>query len=196
MIKIIIVEGDDETLFIKSLLSWLRITDVEIFNAQGRNKFKAYIKSVLLEPDKVSNVSHLAVVGDAEDNAIASFQVIRTILSNLGYVTPNAKNVIASFQGVSTGIYIMPGDAESGMLEDLCMKIAVDKDKASAAKDFIDGVMDMPNPPQNYPKSFAQAYLSTMPISVPHVGVAALKGYWDFECDEILDLKNFLESFR
>jgi hypothetical protein len=53
----------------------------------------------------------------------------------------------------------------------------------------------LPNPPQNPTKARAKSFLAAMPISVPHIGVAATRGYWDFKSQAMGDLLTFLHLF-
>ena len=46
--------------------------------------------------------------------------------------------------------------------------------------------------PTNKSKAKVQAFLSGMPKTVPQLGVAAKKGYWPFNNDAFLHIRNFL----
>ena len=54
----------------------------------------------------------------------------------------------------------------------------------------------MENPPNNIAKAKAQVFLAAMPELVKSVGVGAQKGYWDFNSEELTDLKSFINNLR
>ena len=194
--KLMIVEGNDELNFFTALLNHMSITDVKIENSKGKDRFKEYIKATLMRPEYADQVTVLAVVGDADNDANAAFTKISNLINELGYTPPQRKNQFKLSGEIKSGIYIMPGDYDAGMLEDLCISVAKDKAKLVLARKFVDDAMALPDPPGIEAKSRAMAYLSIMPVSVPSVGVAAIKGYWDFDCPEITDLRAFLENLR
>jgi len=173
--KLIIVEGSDEVNFISALLSTMGINDISIENSEGRDSFRTKIIAFLQSPKYADNLTHLAIVGDAETDSNASFTKIKDILVSIGVSTPSTKNTFVSKENMKTGIYIMPGDADSGMLEDLCLKLAKDKERLKLADQLIETALKMDNPPENVAKAKAAAYLSTMPIHVKSVGIAAKK---------------------
>ena len=194
--KLLIVEGNDEQNFFAELLKYIDIVDVSIENVRGKDKFKSEINAILMSSKYADSYTHLAVVGDAEQNANSSFTKIKNILEGNGLSLPNRKNAFENKNGIKTGIFIMPGDFESGMLEDLCMSAAKYKEKAALAKDFVERASKMEEPPRITSKAEAMAYLSIMPVTVPNIGIGAKRGYWDFSCSEMSDIKSFLENFR
>ncbi|CAB3288029.1 protein of unknown function [Methanocaldococcus lauensis] len=119
----------------------------------------------------------------------------------------------------------MPNNKDKGMLEDLCLKSVKDSPLIKCVdrlfecanqmyengevkkyfekyeyfknKEFYRKIFSESNGKiKNIAKAKAQAYLSVMPIIVKSVGEGAKKGYWNFESEELNELKKFLEYFK
>ena len=78
------------------------------------------------------------------------------------------------------------------MLEDLCLKTVEHHPAMRCVATFIGCVLELENPPNNIAKAKAQAFLAAMPRLVNSVGLGAQKGYWDFNSEELTDLKAFI----
>ena len=96
----------------------------------------------------------------------------------------------------NVGIFIMPGDFKNGMLEDLCLRTVKDNPAVKCAETFIECALKLEAPPRNIAKAKAQAFLAAMPDIVSSVGLGAEKRYWDFNSDELKNLRNFLNEFE
>jgi hypothetical protein len=45
-------------------------------------------------------------------------------------------------------------------------------------------------------KAKVQAFLAAMPKIANHAGIGAQKGYWNFDSEEMTDLRSFMERLR
>lgn len=92
-------------------------------------------------------------------------------------------------------IYIVPGDDEEGMLEDLCMRSVEGKPETRCVDDFmgcLEGLGDDYTPPRNRAKSRVQAFLATCEKYKAHSGEAADAGEWPWESPAFDGIKRFL----
>lgn len=191
--KIIAVEGKDDANFFNALLRHIKITDVDIREVGGKIQFRDKLPALFRTPG-FSEVSIFAVIRDADNNAEAALESIKNILKKEGFNPPKKMN---SFSGKSpeVGIFIMPGNSEKGMLEDLCLKTVENNPVMTCVKPFIESCLKLQSPPSNIAKASAQAFLAAMPEIVNSVGVGAEKGYWNFNSPMLDELKRFLINF-
>lgn len=147
-----------------------------------------------------SDVEFLAIIRDANPNAEAAFQSIKDVIRKQKKVGLNFEppSNINEFAGVKPklGIFIMPGNSDKGMLEDLCLKTVENHPAMKCVKSFIDCVINLKKTPKNIAKAKAQAFLAAMPEVANRVAIGAQKGYWNFDSDELTELKLFLENLR
>jgi hypothetical protein len=134
--KVLAVEGKDELNFFKAVLTDMAISEVDIFDVGGKDKFKTHIEA-LTKTVGFDKVVTLAIIRDAENDANATFDSISYILTQNGLQAPTT---VESYSTGTprVGIFLMPGNMESGRLEDLCLKTS--------------GVQDL-SWTSNYPKS-------------------------------------------
>ncbi|AEF97100.1 DUF3226 domain-containing protein [Methanotorris igneus] len=221
--KILIVEGEDEKRFFKEFLNFLGISDVQILKYDGKNNLKNRLK-VWVRDSNFRNVNIFGIIIDADNNSHTSFQSVCDILRNVG-LKPPQKMYVFSDGYPRIGVYIMPGNFENGMLEDLCIRTVKNCPLIQCVDNLIECAKNLYNNGsvkrffesyeyfkqrgfyrnnfsnsngiiRNIAKAKALAYLSIMPEIVYSVGVGAEKGYWNFESEELNELRRFLEYFR
>ena len=192
--KVMAVEGNDEVNFFKSLLEHTGITDVEVFEAGGKDQFKNKLPA-LIRRKGFSEVETLAIIRDAEENAGSAFDSIINILKKENLKPPSKVNEFS--QGIPRiGIFIMPGNSDEGMLEDLCLQTVENHPVMKCVEAFIDCVKKSGNQPGNIAKAKAQAFLAAMPEIVKSVGLGARKNYWDFNSSVMADLNTFINMLE
>lgn len=195
--KIVMVEGKDEVYFLDALLSSLNIKDVEVRDVGGKNQFKNKLPALIKLRGFRKNVEVLAVIRDADEDANAAFESIRNIfirdLRNQDLEPPSQMNQFSEGEP-RIGIFIVPNNSDPGMLEDLCLKTVETHPAMKCVKDFSDCVSKLEESPNNMAKAKAQTFLAAMPKIVSCVGRGAQRGYWEFDSNELDDLKSFLGS--
>ena len=192
--KVLAVEGKDEVNFFKALLEHIEVTGFQVFDVAGKAQFKKKLPA-LVKMSGFSDVKLLAVIRDADDDANAAFGSIKYILSTQNLKPPAKKNQFSD-GNPRIGIFIMPGDSDVGMLEDLCLKTVKDHPAMECVNNFSDCVSGLQNPPKIIAKTRAQTFLAAMPEMVDSVGIGAKKGYWDFNSNELFDLIKFLNYLK
>jgi 5S rRNA maturation endonuclease (ribonuclease M5) len=192
--KVLAVEGKDDVNFLNALLKHAGITNFEVYEVGGKQQFKDKLPA-LVRMSGFSDVEVLAIIRDADNNAETAFESIRNILKKEKLKPPVQINQFSE-GSPKIGIFIMPGNSDAGMLEDLCLKTVEDHPAMCCVESFIDCVSKLENPPNNIAKAKAQAFLAAMPKLVNSVGLGAQKGYWDFNSEELTDLKSFIDNLR
>lgn len=192
--KVLAVEGRDEENFFDALMKYLSITDVEIEVLGGKEQFREKLPA-LVKSSGFSDVEVFAVVRDADVDAYAAFESVRRILQKESSRPPEQMNQFSEGKPV-VGVFIMPGDSDEGMLEDLCLRTVKEHPAMACVDGFIDCILQLENHPHNMTKARAQAFLAAMPQIVNSVGIGAKKGYWKFDSDELTDLRSFIERLR
>ena len=192
--KVIAVEGRDEVNFFNALLKHEGITDFEIRDVGGKQQFKNKLPA-LVRMSGFADVEVLAVIRDADNDANAAFESIRNILKKEKLKPPIQ---ISQFsEGTpKIGIFIMPGNSDAGMLEDLCLKTVENHPVMNCVNPFVDCISKLEESPNNMAKAKAQAFLAAMPKLANSIGVGAQKGYWNFNSEELTDLKSFIDNLK
>ena len=174
---LILVEGKDEINFFKALLKKLnKDTNVQIIDVGGKTNFKFELPAVLNATGFSENVKSLVIVRDADKNFDDAFKSIQGVLKKNNMSPPFKCNKFTNGDP-KVGIYIMPGDSENGMLEDLCLKTQEANPIMKCVDSFFNCLSTMPiKQPKNLSKAKSQVFLSAMPDIMPSVGLGALNG--------------------
>ncbi len=195
--KLLLVEGKDEEVFVNVLLEYLHITDVQIQNMGGKDKFPRKIL-VLPTADGFENVQLLGILRDAEDNpAKSTFDSVCSDLKRVDLPLPQA---LTSFSATkpSIGVFVMPNNNRAGMLEDLCLESLANTDEITHTDGFFTKT-NVTSSAKDFSKRRVQAWLSVAhkeEYLQREVGRAAEAGFWNFSHPCFDGLKAFLEQFR
>lgn len=195
--KLIVVEGNDDENFIHAFLDELHIEGVEIFNIGGNN-FKNDIPEIGKIPG-FDKINYLAVIGDADESAENTFTKIKSSIEKIEdyeITPPSIKNTFNN-NTIKVGIFIVSkSDSNEGMLEDLCLETVKTHKVMQCVNSFSECLSNLGIKQKNPSKSKCQTFLSAMTKSVPNIGIAAKKGYWDLKSEALSELKTFLLNFK
>lgn len=191
---VLAVEGKDEVNFFGALLEYLEIAGSDIRDLGGKDQFKDKLPA-LVKTRGFSDVEVLAVIRDADKDADAAFDSVRNILRGQHLNPPDQMNRFSDGNPM-IGIFIMPGNSDSGMLEDLCLRTVENHPAMGCVNVFVDCVAELDHQPKTPSKAKAQAFLAAMPEIVNSVGLGAQKRYWNFNSNELSDLITFVDTLR
>jgi len=193
--KVILTEGDDDKNFIDKFLEFENIESVQVISLGGEGKIRHTFPLFFTRGD-FNIIKKLAIIRDADENSERKFTSTIDIIRNNDLSPPDSMNSFSNGDPI-IGVYIItkPG-FNYGMLEDLCLETVRDTEAMNCVEIFFDCVNSLPNRPENPSKSKCQAYRAALPISYPHVGVAALNRIWPFEHNILDELRRFLNDFR
>lgn len=205
--KLLVVEGKDEDNFFKSFLKHLKNDDVDIVSCNGKEKLRTEIPALLKRPD-FRKVKSYAIIVDADESLDDTFKSVAGLLKNNKEPIPKEMNQYEVGEHRKVGIYCMPGNVDKGMLEDLFLQVSENHPALPHAVEYIsklESILEkkLEEEPRNpnkfyYPKTpskaKALALLAALYEPINSIGVAAIKGYWDFEHPSLSKLKEFLNQ--
>lgn len=197
----LLVEGKDEIGFFGAILKQMGVTDaVWIGDVGGKDQFPAKLPAALNIPGFRQNCRAYAIIRDADLSADASFDSIKGLLAKFSQPVPSQRGIFTVGTVPRVGVYIMPGNSETGMLESLCMQSVADHAIIPCIDAFMQCVEVVAGPPSNphkfRAKSFLAARSSADAKDCPSVGIAAQRGYWSLDHACMTDLRNFLRQLR
>ncbi|MBF0399096.1 MAG: hypothetical protein HQK78_20145 [Desulfobacterales bacterium] len=195
--KLLVVEGKDECNFFDALFKHLQLYDIQTIDIGGKDKFNDKFES-LHAMDEFSEITHIGFIRDAERNpAISAFNSICSILRKRQIPCPENPNQIIR-ERVSVGIFIMPDNQETGMLENLCLESIKNTPVYSCIDSFIDCLKqnqaEIEKEKFNESKSKVQSYLAMRSPIVNSLGLGAKNNYWNFNHACFADIKKFLSD--
>lgn len=189
---LLLVEGQDESNFFKALFGHSTVTGVQIEDMKGKSKIKAYL-AALKRASGFSNVSRMAVIRDADTDAAAAFDSVRNALRTNGLPYPTRSGGFNTQDRPHVGVYIIPDNKHSGMLEDLCLATVVEDPAFVCINGFLECVKDRTDSqPINPAKSRVATFLAAQPDPPPSLGVAALRGVWGLDHRALKPIISFL----
>jgi hypothetical protein len=190
--KVLVVEGRDEELFFGALLGHLGLLDVQILPVGGKTLLASNLRA-LAASLTFYDVTALGIARDADNDAAAAFQSVCSALRHAGLPVPTAPaTVVAGPPAVSA--FILPGEGQIGMLEDLCLQSVTEHGLTPCLDDYFQCVSQVTIPPRNLAKGRVQAFLAAMPEPGKRLGEAAQAGYWLWDNPAFEALKAFLRS--
>ncbi|MBI5787732.1 MAG: hypothetical protein HZA78_02600 [Candidatus Schekmanbacteria bacterium] len=191
--KIILAEGRDDCEFLDALRNSLHIDEIEFIDCGGKEKLKKFVKNLLKLTSGFSQVTSLGIVIDADTNEDAAFQSITGTLMAAGLPVP-VKPLEAAGTNLKVTVIVLPGRT-IGTLEDLCLKSVENEMSMQCVEAYFDCLKSKNiSEPREISKAKCKVYLASKPEAVPHIGVAAAKGYWPLESSVFDQLRQFLIS--
>ena len=198
--KILLVEGRDEEVFFKVILTKMEIQDIiQIIPTGGKQQFSTIFPAIINVPG-FNQVGSLAIIQDADNDASATFQ---SICSTLNKRELHAPVQIGTFtrDTPKIGVFIIPDGKSTGILESLCLSTIESRSIMKCVDSFMDCVTKTSklnesayNKPKNVSKARCRAFLSAMEDDTPSLGIATEKDYWDLTSNRLKPLLHFLKQ--
>ncbi len=194
--KLLLVEGNTPMHFFEALLLHRGLdSQIEIRNYGGIGDLANYLTTLIATPEFQQLAKSVGIVRDAEDQPAAhARQSVEDALTAAG-LTPQRKPPI------QTSIFILPDNANPGMIETLCMEAVKTEpslaDTHRCVEEFFACLtrskIALPSPPV-LAKNHAQAYLATRQEAQMFPGLAAYRGYWPWSNAVFQPLIQFLQA--
>lgn len=205
--KILLVEGQDEIHFFHAFLKHLNIEGVQLLSVGGKHQFPVKFPVFLNAPGFEQLISY-AIIRDADTSHISTFDSIKDLLNKHGQPLPSKSGEFTIAPPTKVGIFILPGNSEQGMLESLCLQTVADHPAMPCVESFMrcldstlqrkrsGGLKDDAKAfhPKNEEKARMLAFLSSLHETTTSIGLAAQKGYWQFDHIALEGLRNFLRN--
>jgi hypothetical protein len=205
---LLLVEGKDEVNFFEALLDECQIKEVQIIEVGGKDKFKLEFPA-LLNLDGFSNVKSYAIIRDADNDTKATLTSIQSLLSKYDQPVPKDCGQWSKNDSIRVGIYIVPGNKNEGMLENLCLDTVTNHPVLHCVDRYLSCLEEKLKPevkgsnkedkyyfPRNRAKARMYAFLAGQNKLVPSLGLAAKKGYFNLNAEVLSNLRCFLEKLK
>lgn len=203
--RLLLVEGNDEKWFCIQLLQSIGLNqnaenlDLQVIDIGGNQNFGASLKLITKSP-YFDEVTAIGFIRDAEQNPAGSSYTstcssIKKYISN--FPIPKIGQ-IKTENGLTCGVFIMPDNKSSGMLENLCLEAVKTNPVYGEAEVYVDKaatlMADSDRKKYNKPKAMVQTYLAGQPVLVNTLANAAKKGLWDFTNPVFNNIMNFIKN--
>ena len=196
----LLVEGNDERNFFEAFIEYLQLANIQIQVLDGKDRLRERLET-LAGATAFRTVRSIGIVRDADESA--AVQSVQTSLRNANrgakrwrsgeFPVPDRPEESAGERPL-VNVLILPGGDAAGMLETLLCRTF----QGAAVDGCIDGFFrcaeESGNRIHRFDKARAHAYLTTRPHPHVSVGVAAQKGYWNFDHDAFDGVRRFLRS--
>ena len=192
--KQLVVEGQDAMVFFEALLKEMGLSEIQLQDFGGVDELRGFLSALRRQSGFAQIVRSLGVVRDADRDATSAFQSACSALRNSGLSVPNQPE---EFDGrnLRVGILILPDAKTSGMLETLCLRSVISDPVMQCVNGYLNCMeRQLSELPKNTEKARVQAFLASRPEHVPHLGIAAYKGYWPWDDPTFDHIKRFLSG--
>lgn len=194
--KLLLVEGNDDQGVFQKLIEEIGVDDIQVHSMGGKDNFRIpNLKSIINTPG-FREVKSLGIVRDADENANNTFSSICIILRECSLPVPAQPMEIIS-ASLKVGVLVIPPGAAKGEIEDLCLAAIKEYNELECIENYFSCLKEklpLDKFPKELPKAKIQAFLASREESVPHLGVAAQKGYFPLDHNIFKDIKIFLKS--
>lgn len=143
-----------------------------------------------------------------KSNSPEQIKSITGLLERHGQPCPKQHKDIVAIGSLKVGIFILPGNRETGMLESLCLQTVTNHPAMACVETFIDCLSERIEKkpaseardhskiyfPRNVEKAKLLAFLACLHEPTNSIGLAAQKGFWPFDHEALSDLCNFLKQ--
>jgi hypothetical protein len=190
---LLLVEGKDDAIFFKSMMEYMGIDGIEIWNIEGKTQFRTRLSVLKMDMAFKSMVTSLGIVRDADDDPESALMSIKDALKASGFDVPDRSFISAGSRPRVT-FAILPDDSP-GMLESICLK-SIESDPAMGC---VDNYFEcLKTTCQIEPKNIHKAKVQVFLASREKVGLdlrrAAQAGYWKFDHDVFAPVRDFLSQ--
>ena len=192
--KLLLVEGSDEVAVFDRLLDHINVRGVQTIDVGGKDKFPKMVPALKVRPG-FNQVEKIGFTRDADDSQKTAFESLCGVLTAAGFPKPPDDGMFSTGD-LSVGVFILPNNATSGVLEELLIESVRETDAFICVDEFASCVSKLNSPPKNLSKSKAQAFMAAMTEESRSVGVGAQKKYWNFEAPWFEPLRKFLLNFK
>ena len=191
--KQLLVEGNDYRNFFEAFCKELQIRDIQIRDFGGVTDLFSFLSAFVNLP-RFNEVRSIGIVRDAElSESKAMSEVSRSLKKNNLTVPQSVGQNSVGLPSVT--VLILPGEGCPGMLETLICQTIAETGENACIDDYFDCLDKLPTFSNKRPeKARVHAWLATKPDPHVSVGIAAKKGYIDFEHGAMWKVKNFLIS--
>lgn len=191
--KLLIVEGKDDECFFCALIDYLRIEDIQVAGAGGKNQIRGQLRAIVKDDD-FNKVTSLGVIRDANNNPDDAFKSVINALKAAGLTAPK-RTFIAIDGSPKVAVMIIPSHKRKGALEDLCLDAIADNPAFNCVNEYFVCLENRNiDPPKEISKAKVHVFLSSRKDPALPLGISAQKGFWPLDHKAFENVKKFLQS--
>jgi hypothetical protein len=201
---VLLVEGQDEEIFFKAYLSflkgindeWARIDDIQIICYGGITKLGSFLKT-LPDISGAEIIRKIGIIRDAEDDAVTAFNEIKRLLREAGFDSPQTQLSPTSGRPI-INVMIIP-EQGNGSIEISFLESVNDDPAIPCVNQYmtcLTGLYERAvlQKPKNPFKSRLHAFLSSRKEPSISIGGATQKKYWNYNSTAFNRIKDFLKQ--
>lgn len=191
---LLLVEGINDARFFDAYLNReLGVADVQIAQVGGNTGFRPFLAEGLPNARGVANVRRLGIVTDADTDAAAAFQRIRSALADAGFPAPRRVWETAQSHSLSVAVAVLPDGSAPGDLETLCMSSIADSPLSVCVDEYLACARAAGREIAAPNKARLHAYLAAAGRRPGlRLGEAAAAGVWDWTAPAFNQIRRFL----
>lgn len=189
---LILVEGPSDKFFFECFCEKQNFENIDFICVEGKPNFSKQIKALKLSSNFDAVVKSLGIIRDSDDNQVGSFQSIGDALRSAGMPVPSAPMEIAG-EEIRVCSLLLPGNGRPGELEDLIIESWKDDPVSECVDEYFKCVERKKRYlPRKLSKAKVQVYLGSQKEIDDRIGIAAKKGYIDFDHPAFNIIRDFL----
>jgi hypothetical protein len=189
---LLLVEGIDDKEFLETMIKylinqspeWESLKEIQVIMLQGEPNLKTSLfRAIKIHPD-FSEIKTIGIVRDADSSVTNTFESLKSIVRQAGFSPPVHQLIpeITYFEDQAVSlVFLIMGNEESGMLEDLCYQSIGDSGVKDCIESYLSCVKSINGRIHNFAKSKCYAYIAVQDKPDIRVGTAAKKRYWDLD---------------
>jgi len=208
--KILLGEGTHEAYLFAALFRLLGRDNIQAATYGGKgNLARALEALVTLSGD--GDLETVGITRDANGNFGSAWQAAISALENANsalssmeaslprFSIPDDRGTFVHGEAIRVGIFIMPDNQSTGMMETLCLRSVDSRDEMACVEAYFDclaNIDDWSQRPQGHDKARAHAFLAACDPPDKHPGAAcgdrSTAALWDLEHFALDPLKAFI----
>jgi hypothetical protein len=166
--RILLGEGKDEELFLKTLLQFEHISNVQVMEYGGKTKLKTFLKELPKLP-RFGEVVALGITRDADESEASAKDAVESALAGAGLklgAAPGQPMVLMHVLHLNG----------CGMLEDVCLASLAERPELECVDKYLACCVEKGRPaPPNFAKARVHAWLASKDLREYQLGRAAEK---------------------
>jgi hypothetical protein len=190
--KFIFCEGKDDVAVLRGLTSHLKL-EIQVEEYGGKSNLANFLRTLPKRPEFArQQVAAMAVIRDADSDAVATFTSVRDTLKQNNFEAPAADGTFTE-SALKVGVFIV-GVNGQGMIENLCLKSVSDQPGFPCVDSYFACIAQKSTRSAFSAKAKVRVWMASHVDFEYHVGKAAEEGYWPWESSAFDSLKTFLRA--
>lgn len=184
--RMLLGEGKEENVFLDALLKHLGISGVQVENYGGKSNLSPFLKA-LKNRSGFARVEKLSIVRDADDDPASAASSVNNAIAQAAFAAD-----------LTVKKLILPGDAQVGALENLCLQAIAGQPIETCIEEYMTCAAQATGHTHttttNKAKARIHAWLAAQPKPDLRLGHAAADGLLDWSSPAFDQLRLFVQD--